>query len=982
MTYLRYAFLMLLATIVVRVEPAGGAEKILDRVISRESPLLNCRTARLTVGRDGMIYLASGADGKGYVLRMARDGASKAGGEVVYAMHNATANAGGIIATANAHFNHAVNVYDAVFLHRAAANDFLVNDQVQWDAPLCVEAGAGGDFYGVDQHRNRVLRVGADGKVKAVYPIRAEGEGDWGRVNDLRVCEPQQAFYWLAGGNLHRTGFDGRKAWSAPSPVSFRWDVGGHGGWDVDDAGTVYLLEAAGRMLRKLSSAGQPAGEVQLDMGDAYPAPAEHVTALRIAAGDAVVKCASETELFQVYDLATGARKHVASIEHERLTVTLPPQPWRPGAALALEVQFSKNGRACPPESQPRWRVWAAPWGTSDWTEWPRRDGAPPASIQVCVPNDAAGLYQVKVSPETQPRQAGAAPEYLVREAVEIGEPEAVGTAAIVTPLNRTHFARGEAIVGKVLMTGLPEALEKEAKDAVIRLRREGSPVALLSFPLPPPQRISATDAAAGPQTPVRAATDFSIAAQATAALRPGNYRLELEGTAPGVTHVAQPLVIGPGRQSASPFRTTLYGDYHITFPQRNAWQSADAARTHVERMQRLGINQFVNRANWAFGLDFDNTDDGRGLLNRLTERLKGHARGLPWEKAELGAPHHAVAAAYGAAGMREWLLLVNMDGGLPLGTGFDQRKPEEFAAAIRRYTQALSDYPAFEGWTWAANWWLYDPNAKFASPAECAAYEAAMKTAREMGRWDPILDAVEDRKFAYAVDVQEQFDRTLRELEAEVDPAAVGEARGAPAQKRDGTAPGPAGNGDRRFRTAGSGPYRRPEVLPPVNFANVDEVDIHYQAEQIATPDWTSHAVDFMKRPGQPAWTHPELWNDMGTGEQILPASWLAVMRGADGVGMAGHIPNWENVPTDARSGYHGTASVFRAMNSVLAEYGPWLTTLGNGDRVGIVVSPRQMKIETFGNGLGSVPSRGSSRRINLACTRSIPRRSRFWKM
>ncbi len=46
----------------------------LDQVISRESPLLDCSRARLTVGRDGRAYLASTAQGKGFVLRLSLDG--------------------------------------------------------------------------------------------------------------------------------------------------------------------------------------------------------------------------------------------------------------------------------------------------------------------------------------------------------------------------------------------------------------------------------------------------------------------------------------------------------------------------------------------------------------------------------------------------------------------------------------------------------------------------------------------------------------------------------------------------------------------------------------------------------------------------------------------------------------------------------------------------------------------------------------------
>ena len=45
---------------------------------------------------------------------------------------------------------------------------------------------------------------------------------------------------------------------------------------------------------------------------------------------------------------------------------------------------------------------------------------------------------------------------------------------------------------------------------------------------------------------------------------------------------------------------------------------------------------------------------------------------------------------------------------------------------------------------------------------------------------------------------------------------------------------------------------------------------------------------MDYYKRfaTGQKGWLHPEIWNDTGTGEQILPNSFMALMRQADGVG------------------------------------------------------------------------------------------------
>ena len=54
---------------------------------------------------------------------------------------------------------------------RQAVTDFLVSDQVGWDAPGSVEAGASGDFYGLDQHRDRIVQLNADGKIVRAYAL-------------------------------------------------------------------------------------------------------------------------------------------------------------------------------------------------------------------------------------------------------------------------------------------------------------------------------------------------------------------------------------------------------------------------------------------------------------------------------------------------------------------------------------------------------------------------------------------------------------------------------------------------------------------------------------------------------------------------------------------------------------------------------------------------------------------------------------------
>ena len=150
--------------------PAGAVSLV--RYVSREDPLLNVQAARMAVGRDGRVYLRSDK----YVLRVDRDGNGKLGGEVTYALTAATANAGGVIATGNAHFSHSGNLWSPGFERLGTVGDFLNNDQVEYFAPCDVQAGAGGDFFGLDQNRNRIVRVAAPDRLLTAYSLAGLGE--------------------------------------------------------------------------------------------------------------------------------------------------------------------------------------------------------------------------------------------------------------------------------------------------------------------------------------------------------------------------------------------------------------------------------------------------------------------------------------------------------------------------------------------------------------------------------------------------------------------------------------------------------------------------------------------------------------------------------------------------------------------------------------------------------------------------------------
>ena len=92
----------------------------LEQVDSREHPLMQIAASRMAIGRDGNVYLCGGE----YVLRIHRDGTGKQGSKVTYALNMVAANRDGLIATANAHFNHSVNFWSASLRARGGRERF------------------------------------------------------------------------------------------------------------------------------------------------------------------------------------------------------------------------------------------------------------------------------------------------------------------------------------------------------------------------------------------------------------------------------------------------------------------------------------------------------------------------------------------------------------------------------------------------------------------------------------------------------------------------------------------------------------------------------------------------------------------------------------------------------------------------------------------------------------------------------------------
>ena len=334
----------------------AGASLAAEKAAMDKAPKFDCKIATMTVGRDGKVYMTSlspKAPG-GFLLRVDLDGRQQVGGVVTNQMANASANAQGIVATANMHFARKVTLWDAGF-HVVGA--MVKISGWTFRAPIHVEAGASGDFYAADNAADRIIRFTPDGMRVGTYHVPREPKGDRGEIRDFRVCEKRRTLYVLTSapkGVIRCLSFEGagwkitcRKLWSAESPVG--WGEphigGGGGGFDVDDEGVLYVKDRAGGPVRRFGPDGKAMADVKLRItGKLLPRATDRgFRYLRIAGGEALLNRRHATELFQRYDLATGALKQVVSLG----TVKPPPK----GGAPALPkpaVAAPKAGEPAP----------------------------------------------------------------------------------------------------------------------------------------------------------------------------------------------------------------------------------------------------------------------------------------------------------------------------------------------------------------------------------------------------------------------------------------------------------------------------------------------------------------------------------------------------------------------------------------------------------------------------------------------------------
>ena len=868
----------------------------LRHVVSREHPAIQGTGQGLTVGQDGNVYVTGVDDQGGYVLRVSRDGTQKFGATTTYAITGVAARADGVFATSNAHFAKSINISDPLGKPLAKLGGFTGNDEVGWDGPGTLEVGASGDFFALDQHAKRVVRVNIAGEIVRTYPLPTVTELAPHKLwtYGFRVHEPSQAFYFVVGPEVQCWGFDGKKRWSVPAAVSGEPWGGYSGGFDLDSKGQLFLNDGVSPNIRIIDREGRPSREFSLKIGDRIVNNEHHFGHLRVFDNDIILRQKSPSEIFQVYDQTTGAFKQAVFIDHEQITVTYPSSVWIAGKRLPLSIRFDAPGRPI----KPNLKVWLRPLGTVKFTQWTWNDNG------IDVPNDASGLYQLRVNSSAE----GDRSEYQVEAVVEIRPENAVGAISIFTPLNRRSYRQGEPIRASLRLrtkdfAGLPAKLDVRLVDASGRVHHTEA--------VDCPRRLDAIQSIVTPPS-------------ITSNLPPGEYRLTTSLSR--FTIAEQFLTIGTGREPSptKPFYRIRHGDYNTAFPTVSYYNAPESINRHIDFTKKIGENMLVDRMGHGGGGTLGE------IASKLTDpdligRLNADPIAVASEKAEFENRVLQTIAAYGATGIEQRAILLYMDAGLPIGTLYDKRKPEESARDARTVTQALVDYPAFGGWSWAANWWIEKRGAEMAvSEEEKKAYEAAMKAANETGRWDPVIETVSDRWFQHAVTAEKLFHSAMNAASPNNLVGAI------------------------------TAPYRQPGIHPPVAFAGADEVDLHFQAEQIQWPMISAHNVDFYKRPGRIAWGHPELWNDDGTGGQILSNLLQMVMRGANGVGQSGTTKGFASIESDPRGTAQGATSIHRQLNNWLAAYGPWLTELEARDAVAIPVSTRMMRMELGWQGVG----------------------------
>ncbi len=877
----------------------GTGKVVSEQVISREDTGLESHGAMgrlLSVGRDGRVYLV----GQGYVMRLERDGRRSLGSKTPGALQGIAVNADGFIATAHAHGTHSVYLWDNTFQQLGRISDFLSSDELGWNGPADVQVGASGEFYGIDQNRNRILQMNQWGKLVKIHSLEGTGESFVSHAVRFRVNEALQRFYIITEpGHITAFGFDGKKVWATPPLGIGGGESGGYEGeFDSDDEGNLYAIRRMEDTVAVFGPDGKAKEPLHLACGDKKGV----WQSLRLGGDEIYLKRLSGTELFQVYDRRTGALRRVVDAQIERFKIECPGMVWTAGQPVEFKVSLHAGEQT----TQPQWPIRIARFTDPEWTTLSLMDG------KITPPADAAGLYRVRV-------ECG---EYKLDGVVEIRVPNSKGTVNILTPKNRVYYGHGEQIPVKVIVrgpaTGVPISVSLVGRDR--RARRE------------PPDTDGAPGGRALPSLFSTNATSFTLPASFVASLLPGTYWLTAD--VPGYTVVPQNLVIGPGLRERPPFSFIYHGNGGGLYIRGTYRDLPESVEFHIARTLRLGHNLFMEWYDPPGGSWYSSKTE----VGPIVERLQRDPLGVAPEKADIENGFFQAYAAYSAYGIEARPTLIGQDSLLPLGPGhnpgsYTTPPPEHLQAFVKTLSQQLLPYPAFTGWHWAMMWWI-QPDRTLTNRADMEAWKATREKVRTTGVWDAEVERVTDRLIAQHTDASKTLNAALQQV-------APGKLHSAP------------------------GPNRQPQVIPPITFHDVDEVDLMLQAEQVQPPQITPHEVDYYKRPGKRALAHPEWHNDDGTGGQLFANVLQGVMRGVDASGWVGKVPGWRRLKepgpymagrfdNDPRLVVLGGASVARAAGVIFNQYGPWLTTLEGNDNVAILVSTRMLRLDDWDGGIG----------------------------
>ena len=877
-----------------RLKSDDDVAVLVSNYVSHENKGFGGTGQGMKLGLDGKIYLWSNS----FVMRINADGTEKEGTDTLTsdtAITGITANADGLMGISVAHFASRVIIASPDFSAVGYTDGFFHGD-TRWGDPSDVAVGAvSGDFYGIDLYRNQIVRV-AKSTGNKVNTFEIDSVGNYSMMSSVTfgVCEAAKLFivHDQMANNVSAVDFTDKLLWSLPHETPQI---------HVDPVTCAVYTQVRQNITVIDGKAGKITESFALQ-GDV-----SNVQSIAANATHVFVKVTSPVELFRVYERPSGALQSTVRANVDQLSLGLTSSVLEAGSTTPLNISFIVGDSGA--SRAPVLKAWIRRLHTPDWLPLSWSAAAPAVPLPT-----AAGLFQVRVTPGV----AGATSLYQVDTLLELRAPSAIGTVSIFSPGSRYYWAAGEAI-------NLTAILRHNLSDSV--------PTSL-------PVEIVTDDAkkvvvASGTIVLAQNKGTWIVSAATSARFAPGKYLGSVTASFLSANRLSlcpQPISVGPAFEKPD-FKINQYGDYMLAYPTPETGSyknnpitgepsagpymtTAEAVDAHLVYSNKMATNMYVDRLgnNNNIGLVSQTLRAPTEFLTRVTADNASVAVQCLTQPGVI----LRTVPGYGARSIEQRAILLYMDAGLPVGTDFDTRTAEQFGHDIVEVTSQLMVSPAFTGWSWAANWWIGSRFGCVAlkDPVQIAACKTALAAAQANGTWSGILDQQADAWLAYAVDAEKQFRANC----STVMPKAISGMTGA---------------------------YRQAGVIPPVWFENADEIDLHYQSEQIAPPQTAAHNLEYQGRPGKPNFAHYEMLNEDGTGVFAMNNQFQLLMRGSKGVGWSGNFYNGD-YQTDPRGGTNGIVGAFRTFNNaILKDYAPFFYGLNKTDDVAIVVSRRMLNID-----------------------------------